>query len=131
MNFTNTPIAEARRDGGPIVRVVGPPGTDLANHSGYPPFTISPDGGFHVPTDVANVLTAGVAGFVRRELTANELLRGVARAVQALPDGHRYKQALNQALADLCSDAPEHDVPQDVAPTPPQLSTPTPSAPTA
>ena len=82
------------------------------------------------PEAVGPLLDKG--GFtIAPPLTANELLRSVARAVQALPDGHRYKQALNQALADLCEDAPERGVPQDVARTPPQLSTPTPSAPAA
>jgi hypothetical protein len=104
VSFTNTPIAEAPDPAGPLMRLVGPRGTDTVNH-GRLCFTISPDGGFYLPVEVANALTTGVAGFVRQELSANDLLSAVARAVQALPAGHRFKVRLNQALADLCEDA--------------------------
>lgn len=96
VSFTNVPVAEAPRDGGPIVRVVGPRGTDIANYSGYQPFAISPDGGFYVPSIVADLLCSGVAGFVRAPLSQGKRFALVSDAIAALDDGE-----LKTALRDL------------------------------
>ena len=88
---------------GPRVRVVGPRGTDIVNHSGYAPFVLREHGGFDVPIEVANALCAGVAGFVRQERTDGEILRDVARLVATLTPALR--DPLISAIVALLPDA--------------------------
>jgi hypothetical protein len=88
-----------------LIRVVCGQPCDEVNQTGYPIFRQSYDGGFWVPKEVADVLTtSGAAGFEERPLTPDEIIDDVARVVERLPDDHRWKSALSQALAALPDD---------------------------
>jgi hypothetical protein len=79
---------------------------DEVNHSFHGLYRVSSDGGFWLPRAFADELIAsGPAGFEEAPLTPAEIIADVARVVERLPDDHRWKAALNQALADLAPDA--------------------------
>jgi hypothetical protein len=56
----------------------------------------------YVPKELVGDLQK--TGFLIQEHTPAEIIDAVARVVERLPDDHRWKAALNQAIADLGPD---------------------------
>jgi hypothetical protein len=89
-----------------LVRIVCGQPCDEVNSTRFGLHRVSYDGGFWVPRALADELIAsGPAGFDEAPLTPSEIIADVARVIERLPDDHRWKTALNQALAGLPDDA--------------------------